>query len=901
MNPRSFPNLSRRPAVAGAAVLALAAAVATAAGQQADSAVGVGSSLGNRESQATRNAQPRDAEWVKAKHTPTGQPFDFPFALPKPDAIKKTASGWEYSGQIEVGVIGGDADERSAQFRTYDDPDNGAHLNNFSLLLKQPKSAHFVEVKGGGAGRDDQYYGLNFGRYNDWQLKLYLSDTPHVFTDRYRSLWSGVGTGTLTLLPGLTPGGTASIPADNAAAVALTAADPGSTLSLKRRRAGARLDLTLSATWKAYVSYALEERRGARPFAAVWGNAGGTAPIEVAEPVNYDTEDILAGVMHVDTLSAFNLRLSASIFHNNVGTLTFQQPFRIPPAAGVTTVPAAGAFTQGRFDLAPSNRAFNARAEYTRKLPDFHRGYVSAVVSAGKWRQNDDLIPYTTIPGITQANVSLLPGGGWDTVGSLSRRSANTTIDTRLADLTLSVNPTQALNLKAKARYHELDNTSDPFLAVNPNAVYIDADATTAGNQTRGITFDGVTGVWGRVLNDASGQNLLLGTNANPAGNLPIKSPTYGSKQFRFGPMADYRINKESSVNAVLERETIERTQRERKDTWEDRAKVGYVNRGLRDSTVRVSYEYARRRGSAYKASTYDELFSSAIFPIPTTAGANVNSWAVRSNTGMRNFELSDRDQHTINARFDTMVRTDLNAGISFQTRETDYPGAAYGRTKQSGRSLNFDLSYNPTPQRAIYGFYSHQDGKYRQTTIPNANAAVTIGLVTPLGTVTPANAIEIGAAPGGPIFPLINTWTGRSDDRNHVVGAGVRQDWGKASLNVDYSHSIGRTRIAYDYTVGGAVNAANAPLAGTRMPDLATDIGYLDASLRIPINATWTARLQFRHQREEIRDWHYTGLATTQVVPGNNAAALPTATLLDGGPTDFRVQWYGVSVQMKF
>jgi hypothetical protein len=28
---------------------------------------------------------------------------------------------------------------------------------------------------------------------------------------------------------------------------------------------------------------------------------------------------------------------------------------------------------------------------------------------------------------------------------------------------------------------------------------------------------------------------------------------------------------------------------------------------------------------------------------------------------------------------------------------------------------------------------------------------------------------------------------------------------------------------------------------------------------------------------------------------------SLPTATLLDGGPTDFRVQWYGVSVQMKF
>ena len=59
-------------------------------------------------------------------------------------------------------------------------------------------------------------------------------------------------------------------------------------------------------------------------------------------------------------------------------------------------------------------------------------------------------------------------------------------IDTRLVDLTLSLNPTSALNVKAKARYYETDNNSDPYYAVNPNAAYVDADGTTAGNQTRG-------------------------------------------------------------------------------------------------------------------------------------------------------------------------------------------------------------------------------------------------------------------------------------------------------------------------------------------------------------------------------------------------------------------------------
>lgn len=884
-----------------AAIGAAGAALTAAASPYADSAAGVGTSLGNSLSASATAARPRDAEWMKLKHTPTGQLFPLPFAMPKADEIAKLASGWQYMGQIEFGFIGGDADERSAQYRTYSDPDNGALLNNFTLTMKRPEGGHYLELQGGAAGRNDQYYGLEFGRYNDWKVKIFHSETPHVFTNRYRSLWNGVGTGNLTLLTGLTPGGTASTAADNAAVAAALAADAGSELSLTRERTGIRLDLSLTPTWKAYVGYALEKRVGARPIGVVWGNAGGTAPMDIPEPVDYETEDIMAGLLHADGLNVFNLRLSASIFRNNISTVTFQEPYRIAPPAGVTTTPAAGAYTQGRMDLAPSNQAYNARAEYTRKFPDFYKSSLTAVVSAGKWRQDDSLIPYTTIPNISLANVTLLPGGAWDTTGALSRPTADQTIDTRLADLTFAINPTSALNLKAKARFHETKNASDPFLAVNPNAVYVDADAATAGNQTRGLTLDGVTGVWGRILNDGSGQNLLLGANATPAGNLPIRSNLYSSKQYRVGPTADYRFSPTTNVNFGLERETIERTRRERAKTWEDKAKVGFVTRALADSTVRVSYEFAARRGSTYTASTYDPVaFSSAIFPMPTTPGANVNSWAVRTNNAFRAYDLSDRDQHTANFRYDTMLRPDLDAGVSFQIKNARHPDAAYGRTQNDQRSLNLDLNYQPSAQRSVYGFYSYQQGRYRQATIPNANAAVTIGLVTALGTVTPENAIAIGAAPGGPIFPLINTWDADSADRNHVVGAGFRQDFGKVSFHVDYSYSIGRTRIDYAYTVGGAVNAANAVFAGERMPDLATDIGYLDASLRIPLTKVFSARLVYRHQKETIRDWHYTNLYATPIVPGANANALPTALPLDGGPQDFKVGWYGVMFQIK-
>lgn len=886
------------PRISGLALCAVVAVVPhTMASPFSTTAAGVGTTLANKESASATASQPNDADWAAVKRTPTGQMFQVPFSVPKPDEIKKNASGWEYSGQLEFGYIGGDADERNAQYRMYQDLDEGSYLNNFSLLLKKSDGA-FVNVTGGGAGRHDQYYGLNFGRTNSWSVKAFYNETPHFFTDTFKSLWSGIGTDKLVLLPGLTPGGTASTANDTAAVTAAALGVSPSTLGLTRKRTGVRVDLTLTSALKAYASYAVEKREGARPFAVVWGNNGGTAPMEIAEPIDYNTQDISAGIAYASGLHAFNFRWTTSLFKNKISTVTFQEPFRIAPQ-GFTSTPAAGAYTQGTVDLAPDNQAHNARAEYTRKLPDFYKGYFTAVVSAGSMRQNDSLIPYTNVAGLTLPNVTILPGGDWSTLGSLSRATARGAIDTRLVDLTLSLNPTPALNVKTKARYFETDNNSDPYYAVNPNAVYVDADGTTAGNQTRGITYGGLTGVWGRPLNDATGSGgVLFSTNATPTGSVEIANHIYSSKQFRFGPSADYQLTKTSNLTGNAEREVTQRTNRERARTWEDRYKLGYVNRSLLSSTLRASYEFAQRRGSRYITAYYEDTFSAAFIPMPTAVGSNVTSWAVRNNSSLRNYELSDRNQHTANLRLDTMVRPNLDAGVSVQLRESRYPDAAFGLGKSSQDSANLDLNYQPSPKLNLYGFYSYQQGRFRQASIQQANN-VTIGAVTALGVITPENASTIGPVAGGPFYTLGNQWSAKNTDRNHVVGAGLKQEIGKATLNVDYSYSLGRTRIAYQYGVGAAINAANAVFAGDRMPDLATDISYLDASLRFPLTNRVALRLVYRNQWESVRDWHYQKVDTTPVITAN-VNNPPTLLMLDSGPKDYRVNWFGVTMQIK-
>jgi hypothetical protein len=284
---------------------------------------------------------------------------------------------------------------------------------------------------------------------------------------------------------------------------------------------------------------------------------------------------------------------------------------------------------------------------------------------------------------------------------------------------------------------------------------------------------------------------------------------------------------------------------------------------------------------------------------MPTAPGANVTTWAVRNNSGLRTLDLADRNQHIANLRLDTMLRPNLDAGLSLQAREADYPDSDYGRTHQRQRSVNLDLNYQPSPHQTIYGFYSYQTGTISQASIVAVYPTITIGLVTPLGIITPDNAIAVASAPGGPEYPLVNAWTVNSKDENHVVGLGLKQEFGKASFNVDYSYSYGRTRIGYQYNPGGAISVANAVFAGTGMPDQVVEINYLDASLRYPFTPRIAGRLIYRYQNEFIRDWHYQNLNTTPVVgaPGS----LPTAVILDGGPQSYTVNWVGVMMEITF
>lgn len=882
------PQLKLAALLVGAALAQLAAGPA-----RADSATGVDTTLGNalhpapvNPSTATGTPDPEGlGTYFPAARTPSGQMYSMPLT-PVTDP-GRSEGGWEYFGFVEGGIFSVDGDREAYGFRRYKDLDNGPYVTSFGLAMEKPDAARYFEITGGGVGYDDQFYGLTFGRYNDWRVRAFYNETPHVFTTSFRSIYNGVDSGRLTLKPGLTPGGTASNANDNAAVAAVAAANADTEIGLIRKKGGVRLDMNLTDELKFFASYNQEKREGGRPFAAVWGTGGGTAPVELVEPIDYTTHDLLAGFHYNDPLNSLNLQVSASLFRNNIDTLTFETPYRV--AAGTVNGVAPGGFTQGRFDLYPDNDAYNIKGEYARRLPDLMNGRFTAVVSLSSSRQDDDLIPYTSIAGVTLPSVTV---NNWNSTSSLSRQSADARIDTRLIDLGLALNPTSALNVKAKARYYETQNHTD-FLLCNPNASY------TGGNE---FSAYGCSGVWGPLINDGSGANAKIVPFTASNGNTIIRNIPFDYKQLNLGLAADWRINPTSSANASYERETYDRDHRERDKTWEDKIKLGYINRALADTTLRLSYEHGNRRGDSYNThDPYEDFYSGYFVPMPTADGANVQNWVVHMNSGLRKFDLADRRQNILNARLNYLAREDLDLGVSLQLKDIEYP-ADYGRRdRQRINSVNFDVDWQQSEARSIYAFYSWQGGSMKQRGTPSGAPATgcIIGALTPLGVITPDNAGAICQNPASnAVFVGANFWDVSHRDRSNTVGIGLRQSFGKAQFDLSYIHSSSVTEIEYD----PPANATPAQLAayGSGFPDLKTLQNVLEANLSVPISKTVAARLLLRHERGSYRDWHYQGFDASPVAVNAPGTALPTAVVLDAGPQSYRATLLGLLLQIR-
>lgn len=938
---RSTPWLPRGcppPRARLAALIGLALMQWSALPARADSGVAVDTAQANALNPAgLSTARPKDPDGLGLSlnpRSPTG------FLYPDPWAVRpanKTTGGWEANASIELGALKLGGDTQAAKFREYKDLESGLYLNDYALHAEKPSDARFLDVYGGGLGRGDQYFSVSTGRYNDWKIKAFYSETPHVFSATYRSLWDGVGTGNLTLKPGLGlsagPTAPATVLSTEAAVRAAVEATPDSTLSLVRKKGGVRFETLLPGRWNAFIGYTNEHREGSRPFGMIFGGGGGAGSMEIPESIDYHTHDLFAGVQWGNAVTQFNAQLSASYFRNHVPTQTIDNAWFVAVPAVVTGVRS---FPQGQFALYPNNDAYTLKLEGAHAMPDFFRGRVTGLVQATSTRQNDPLLPMAAQPGLLVNGLN----GQWDTSASLSKPTAGARIDSRLLDLGLSLAPAEGLDLRAKLRHYETANSTE-YWACNPltgqwGRLINNGSAAVTANPA--VTADNPAGTTVNSWNSAACSIAAVeARNLVPAaGNINIRNIPYEYTQDNISASGDYRLALRQNLNFSLERETFRREFRERERTWEDKAKLGYINRNLGGGTLRASFEAARRRGSVYNSDPYEAFYSGSMGPLPTVTGLNASSW-IHTNDLHRKFDLADRDTQVLNLRYNQPLREDLDFGLSLQLKRSDYPTSQFGRTgRWTQNSLNADINWQASPQLSVYGFASAQRGSIRQAgdqagacalgttyyfrsdgsiAAGPAGAALTpaqvaAGIVTvATSTVTAANfeALCAGTSDTNPLFAPGRVWTVQQDDRNTTAGIGLRWELKRSLLDLNYSYSQGSTRFSYTFNAAGlgiVTSGAATPtqqlvlgLVNDGLPDQVIRTQLLDASLLIPIGKLSSVRLVLRHETGKYRDPHYDGVAANRVP---YATANPAA-YLDTGAQDFRVTAIGVMYQMHW
>ena len=810
----------------------------------ADSAGGPITAAGNAMNpgtlDATRDRDPAGLSPYRqpASRTPTGQLYDIPYL---PREIHKSESGWEHSGCIEAGVLGGDASNKNALFPRYRDIGNGPYVNNFGMEAAKPEEARFVEIDGGGVGRSDQFYGVRFGRYNDYRVNLSYSEIPHVFSTTAGPIWQGVGTGSLSLpaWPGVAPGGASGNTATDAAALREFINATGDTeLGLVRKKGGMRLDMKLTDTWKFFSSYSLEHRKGARAFGGNEGNG------ETVEPIDYRTHDLLAGLQFADSVSHFNLTLSASLFRNDVDTLTWESPFR--HITGALVIP------KGRIDLYPDNDAYHAKMEYARALPALLNGRFNATVALGTMRQNDNLVPPTMTSGTGTAFAGGFNGNFnlWNTNAALSQRSASAGIDTALVDLGLSLVPADKLTVRAALRHYETRNRTR-YTALNPQ-----------------------TGQFGYIIQDNFASNVFNGTNNVHYRNIPFQG-----EQDNYKLSGEYHVRRRAVLTADYEREFFHRSYRERDYTWEDRVRFGYTDRGFGSATLRLAYEYGNRSGSQYKSDPYKAFYTASLATYADSL-ANVID-RLHNLANMRKFDLADRKQQILKARLNYLPRADMDLGATLQSTINEYP-ADFGRTgRQTQNSLNLELNYLPSAATAVNVYYSYQAGKLKQADAADTGSAAAVGCA-----VLPPSCSNSFGAPLS-IYPADRYWSALSRDRTDTFGLGLRHDFGKPKLDVQYTYSSSRSPLSYAYASANALESpAFAAQAGNAFPDLAYGLHVFDMALRLPVSQRTAVRFFYHFEMGKIADWHYSGLDQGTVVDNR--------VYLDAGPRNYRANVLG-------
>jgi MtrB/PioB family decaheme-associated outer membrane protein len=358
-------------------------------------------------------------------------------------------------GEAEVGGLLRHRNGNQAKLEEYRDLPETLVVPHIELFLDSKKQDFYLEFDAGKVGRNDQNYRMRFGRYGLIDVEFEWDQIPHRFnldTARTPYLRSNDG-GTLTLPSRPSPITLGTDCAVNTVCQWVNDTARPVDLSLYNGIGRFKIRYTPTPGWTFTGNYWSNYNRGGRAFGSLFGSSPGNYNItELVEPIRYNSHNIEFGGEYAGSGWSLGLKYNASLFHNSVSTLVWDNPIRTT-ADGVCTDSVAYSGTgatgpcRGRLDLYPSNQAHTFSLSGAAALP--LKSHFMGTVSYGFRLQDDSFLPATINPTVN-GGVPL----------RISHRSLGGDVRPLMVNATLVNNFVDRLNLKAFYRFYDLANHS---------------------------------------------------------------------------------------------------------------------------------------------------------------------------------------------------------------------------------------------------------------------------------------------------------------------------------------------------------------------------------------------------------------------------------------------------------
>ena len=723
----------------------------------------------------------------------------------------------EFGGQLRD--ITGD---HPAKFQETREVPKGLYVRNIDLKYQTLDSPNIFSLKAREIRELDQSFTAEARKVGKYRAQFVWDQTPHYFgTGQTFLRLTGPGLYQVSpllraQLQSLTLPDSTRTPANGPLANLVRQelrTTPTIEVRLRRDQALFRQSIHLTNRVEVFSEVSWLRNRGSRPMSAGTfvrrpAAANGLADIgglwegigqEFPEPLDQRTTDFKVGVKFGGERWQAGVEYDLSLFRNRIGSVIFENPFRITDEEGCLPNPAnpaaptCGASNRLRgvrwqTDLAPNNDSHTITV--WAKVDLTSRTQVRGRFSLAYLTQNDPFVPWTLNTAIVPRHWdSVSPITNPTDVAQLPARSPNAKTRNITQEYAL-VNRRETFRFQARYRSQSLDNQT-PTIVFPGYAAFGDSTWRAARTDFFNLPIENLD--W-----DFRRQNAEAGFDWKILPKLTWKLDSgweAWNRKFR-----DVNRNNEYSIRNRLEFEHDLSGKTDSKKPADHPVTLTTLR-------LKLDYTYANRHARAYNTQPLTFCTSNSVPPDTTCpialGGAPASSpqgaWVVTRFTAfqlgvpeefnlLRRYDENDRKRNDGTVSVELLRGPNTSFSASYRYLGDNHNKSFYGRLSNISSSFNAEFSRIFEGGTYLFANYSRDNNRYAYRDLAH---------------LLPNPAAPPGAIVQGTLaqYPIANTWerTSRNSLDSFEFGANIAPQQGRLlnwEFDLSYAFSNARDRI---------------------------------------------------------------------------------------------------------